>query len=159
MHEFQDRAEARDHATRGPVRQLATALGLGLALVGFALTGAACSGSGGSSSQSAGSGEEEDYPNLARVPGEQPRPTPASLRRDLIDGLAADRDNARYSVEPLTAQTAATPPAAPPPAAKPQVEIIWETLRVLPFLFLMMNSRPSHSTSPPLPLTMSRRER
>ena len=80
----------------------------------------------------AGASEDEDYPNLARVPGEQPRPTPASLRKELIDGLAADRANARYTGEPLTAASAAVPPATPPPAARPQVEIIWETLRVLP---------------------------
>jgi flagellar motor protein MotB len=47
-------------------------------------------------------------------------------------GLAADHANARYTGEPLTAASAAVPPAAPPPAAQLQVEIIWETLRVLP---------------------------
>jgi len=99
------------------------------------LAAAACGGSNPPAGEAAGqadAGDDEDYPNLARVPGEQPRPTPASLRQDLMDGLAADRANARYTGEPLTAASAAVPPAAPPPAAKPQVEIIWETLRVLP---------------------------
>ena len=100
------------------------------------LAGAACSGSGRSADDDspiqASADEDESYPNLSRVPGEQPRPTPESLRKELIEGLAADRANARYTGELLTAKSAAPPPAAPPPAAQPQVEIIWETLRVLP---------------------------
>lgn len=100
------------------------------------LAGAACS----SSSRSTGdnsviqgkASEDEEYPNLSRVPGEQPRPTPESLRKDLVEGLMADHANARYTGELLTSASAAPPPAPPPPAAKPQVEIIWETLEVLP---------------------------
>lgn len=122
--------QASRKASRKPSRWLMLAL-----LVCLPLAAAACGGSSRSADQGAGqagASEDEDYPNLARVPGEQPRPTPASLRKELIDGLAADRSNARYTGEPLTAASAAVPPAAPPPAAKPQVEIIWETLRVLP---------------------------
>ncbi len=102
-------------------------------MVWLPLAGAACSsfGSSGGGVQSAATGDE-DYPNLSRVPGEQPRPTPESLRKELINGLVADHANARYSGEVLTATTAAVPPAAPPPAARPQVEVIWDTLRVLP---------------------------
>jgi hypothetical protein len=97
------------------------------------MAGLACSSSGGSEGAGQSSSiEDEDYPNLSRVPGEQPRPTPASLRDELIAGLAADRANARYSDEALTGTSAAAPPAAPPPAAGTQVEIIWETLRVEP---------------------------
>ncbi|MDX1574605.1 MAG: OmpA family protein [Kiloniellales bacterium] len=93
----------------------------------------ACSSTGGSESDGqSGSIEDEDYPNLSRVPGEQPRPTSASLRDELIEGLAADRANARYSDEALTGTSAAPPPAAPPPDARTQVEIIWESLRVEP---------------------------
>lgn len=102
-------------------------------VVGLPLAGAACSslGSSGGGTQSAATGVEE-YPNLSRVPGEVPRPTPESLRKDLIRGLAADHANARYTTEALTAETAAVPPAAPPPAAKPQVDIVWDTPRVVP---------------------------
>lgn len=99
------------------------------------LAGAACSGSGTSSGEGGnqlGAAEDEEYPNLSRVPGEQPRPTPEDLRKDLVEGLTADRSNARYTNEPLTATSAAVPPASPPPAAQPQVEILWDTLRVLP---------------------------
>jgi outer membrane protein OmpA-like peptidoglycan-associated protein len=104
-------------------------------MVWLPLAGAACSGFGqsrDSAADQASATEDEDYPNLSRVPGEQPRPTPESLRKELINGLVADHANARYSGEVLTAATAAVPPAAPPPAARPQVEVIWDTLRVLP---------------------------
>lgn len=89
---------------------------------------AGCSGSG--SGGHAGATDDEDYPNLSRVPGEQPRPTPDSLRDELIDGLAADHANARYSGEALTPALAAVAPATPPPAAKAKVEINWEGERV-----------------------------
>jgi len=134
MHKSPSQAEPGRQATGFPCRWLASALTWALVLW-LPLAGAACSGSGGSGDNSAGqdsAAEDEEYPNLSRVPGEQPRPTPASLRDELIDGLAADHANARYTGEPLTAASAAVPPAAPPPAAKPQVEIIWETLRVSP---------------------------
>lgn len=110
-------------------------------LLWLPLAGAACNGASRSAGDD-GAGQasatednataDEEYPNLARVPGEAPRPTPESLRKELVRGLAADRANARYTGELLTAATAAPPPAPPPPAAQPQVEIFWETLRVLP---------------------------
>ena len=99
------------------------------------IAGAACSGSDWSEDDAGSQGssiEDADYPNLSQVPGEQPLPTPASLRDELIEGLVADHANARYTGDPLTAASAAVPPAAPPTAAQTQVEIIWETLRVEP---------------------------
>ena len=147
MHKSPNQAEPGCQVSGFPCRWLAPALTKALTraptwalVLWLPIAGVACSGSGGSEADSAGQDsatedsaiEDEDYPNLARVPGEQPRPTPASLRDELIDGLAADHANARYTGEPLTAASAAVPPAAPPPAAKPQVEIIWETLRVSP---------------------------
>ncbi len=134
MDKIPKQAESGYQATGFPRRWLASALTWALVLW-LPLAGAACSGSGWSGDNGAGQDGaigDEEYPNLSRVPGEQPRPTPASLRDELIDGLAADHANARYTGEPLTAASAAVPPAAPPPAAKPQVEIIWETLRVSP---------------------------
>ena len=134
MHKSPSQAEPGRQATGFPCRWLASAPTWVLVLW-LPLAGAACSGSGGSEADASDQDsalEDDEYPNLARVPGEQPRPTPASLRDELIDGLAADHANARYTGEPLTAASVAVPPAAPPPAAKPQVEIIWETLRVSP---------------------------
>ncbi len=134
MHKTPKQAEPGHQVSGFPRRWLASALTWALVLW-LPITGAACSGSDRSGDNGAGRGsaiEDEEYPNLARVPGEQPRPTPASLRDELIEGLAADHANARYTGEPLTAASTAVPPAAPPPAAKPQVEIIWETLRVSP---------------------------
>jgi outer membrane protein OmpA-like peptidoglycan-associated protein len=105
-------------------------------LLALPLAAAACTGSsrstGDNGATQADAGDEEDYPNLSRVPGEAPRPTPESLRKELIEGLKADHAHARYTGELLTAASAAVPPAAPPPAAKSQVEVIWQTERVLP---------------------------
>lgn len=116
---------------RTPVRPWAWALPACLALALAACGGASRSGDDDSVIQGRAA-EDEDYPNLSRVPGEVPRPTPESLRKELIEGLAADRANARYTGELLTATSAAPAAAAPPTAAGSQVEIIWETIRVLP---------------------------
>ncbi len=132
MHKFLIKSEPGRQVSGFPCRWPASALTWALVLW-LPIAGAACSGSDGSGDKGADQDsnlEDEEYPNLSRVPGEQPRPTPASLRDELMEGLAADHANARYTGEPLTAASAAVPPAAPPPAAQPQVEIIWETLRV-----------------------------
>jgi flagellar motor protein MotB len=134
MHKAPNQAEPGHQVSGFPCRWLASAL-TWAAVLWLPIAGAACSGSDWSGDNGAGRDstiEDEDYPNLSRVPGEQPRPTPSSLRDELMAGLAADHANARYTGEPLTAASAAVPPAAPPPAAQPQVEIIWETLRVSP---------------------------
>ncbi len=130
MRKSLQQARPARRAPRHRHRWLAWAL-----MVWLPLAGAGCSGLGqsrDSGADQASATEVEEYPNLSRVPGEQPRPTPESLRQELIEGLVADHANARYSGAALTAATAAVPPAAPPPAARPQVEIIWDTLRVLP---------------------------
>lgn len=130
MRKSLQQARPARRAPRHRHRWLAWAL-----MVWLPLAGAGCSGFGqsrDSGADQASATEVEEYPNLSRVPGEQPRPTPESLRQELIEGLVADHANARYSGAALTAATAAVPPAAPPPAARPQVEIIWDTLRVLP---------------------------
>jgi outer membrane protein OmpA-like peptidoglycan-associated protein len=134
MHKSPIQSEPGHQVSGFPCRWLASALTWALVLW-LPIMGAACSGSDWSGDNGAGQDgaiEDGEYPNLSRVSGEQPRPTPDSLRDELMDGLAADHANARYTSEPLTAASAAVPPAAPPPAARPQVEIIWETLRVSP---------------------------
>ncbi len=55
-----------------------------------------------------------DYPNLASVPNSRPRPSPEAQRKRLTKGLRADRGNARYSDQSLTAENTALPPALPP---------------------------------------------
>ncbi len=60
---------------------------------------------------------EGEYPNLASVPNHRPRPSPKAQRERLTEGLAADRENARYSDETLTAASTALPPAMPPKPA------------------------------------------
>ncbi len=73
-----------------------------------------------------------DYPNLAGVPSEAPRPTSDDLRDTLTRGLIADRANARYTDEALTAESTAVPPAPSPPKGQQRVDISWETPRVVP---------------------------
>lgn len=117
------RRSAAGRAGRGLALTLTLALPLGVA---------ACGGGGSATSQQTSAEDDNSYPNLARVPDQAPTATPASLREELVKGLVADRAHAQYTGELLTPQMAAPPPAAPPPAAKTQVEIRWETLRVVP---------------------------
>lgn len=48
-----------------------------------------------------------DFPNLASVPEQAPQPSASAQRQEMVTGLLADRQNARYSDQPLTPQTAA----------------------------------------------------
>jgi outer membrane protein OmpA-like peptidoglycan-associated protein len=75
--------------------------------------------------------QDSPYPNLASVPGEAPQPTSEGLRDNLVKGLVADSQNARYTDEALTADSAAVPPAPSPPTGRPRVDITWETPRAL----------------------------
>ncbi len=59
----------------------------------------------------------EGFPNLSSVPGESPRTSSQASRESLSEGLSADRSNARYSDQSLTAESTLIPPAAPPPPA------------------------------------------
>ncbi|MCZ4280086.1 OmpA family protein [Kiloniella laminariae] len=56
----------------------------------------------------------EGFPNLSSVPGESPQTTPGNLRDQVTEGLIADRNNAEYSDQPLTARSTLVPPAPPP---------------------------------------------
>jgi outer membrane protein OmpA-like peptidoglycan-associated protein len=53
-------------------------------------------------------GSGQDYPNLSTVP-DRPQPTPSAERGKVAQGLAADRENARYAES--DPQRAAPPPA------------------------------------------------
>ena len=59
----------------------------------------------------------EGFPNLSSVPGESPQTSSAEERETLSEGLSADRSNARYSDQSLTAESTLIPPAPPPPSA------------------------------------------
>ncbi len=56
----------------------------------------------------------EGFPNLSSVPGESPQTTPGDYKNQVTEGLVADRNNAEYSNQPLTARSTLVP-AAPPP--------------------------------------------
>jgi outer membrane protein OmpA-like peptidoglycan-associated protein len=73
--------------------------------------------------------EQQDYPNLASVPDQPPRPLPLVERERVTEGLISDRGQARYSDQPLDPQLSAAPSAEaspplleppPPPAAAPE---------------------------------------
>lgn len=63
---------------------------------------------------------QEDYPNLAEVPDEPPRrPSDRQSREQMRDSLSSDRQNARYSDQPLRGEgtdARQTPAQAPEPA-------------------------------------------
>lgn len=63
--------------------------------------------------------DDPEVPNLATVPDRPPLPSPSAQRSGIIEGLSADRQNARYTDEPLTPQSVAVPPATPPEPAYP----------------------------------------
>ncbi len=87
-----------------------------LVAAGFGLS--ACSvvpeWAGGSSSEEAAPADG-DYPVLAEVPATPESTTTVEQRRDIVDGLVADREMARHSGEQLRGGTAAgAPPVAGP---------------------------------------------
>ncbi len=69
-------------------------------------------------------GGDQPFPSLATTP-ERPTPTPPEQRQQIAEGLAADRDRARYTDEVLrrgpassaSTQVAAAPPPPPAPVA------------------------------------------
>jgi outer membrane protein OmpA-like peptidoglycan-associated protein len=60
------------------------------------------------------SADDRPFPSIGSVPQAPPRPSTQRLRNLLTKGLLADRVNARYSGERLTARSTAVPPAQPP---------------------------------------------
>ncbi|AWZ00736.1 putative lipoprotein YiaD [Rhodobiaceae bacterium] len=64
---------------------------------------------------------EKDFPELADVPGQVPARSSAAEVQEAVDGLAADRERARYSDEILRGGTGAPAPAprSAAPAASP----------------------------------------
>ena len=54
-------------------------------------------------------GADQPIPNLGTVPG-KPKPTSAEQRRQIVSGLVADRDRARYSDEVIRRQGAPVQP-------------------------------------------------
>lgn len=63
--------------------------------------------------------DDQPFPNLSTVPDEPPPTSSPEERAAILEGLAADRENAEYTDETLGQQaTAPSPPpaAAPPPA-------------------------------------------
>lgn len=77
------------------------------------------SGSEAKTAEDAGS---QPFPSLSSVP-ERPAPTPIDERTDVMEGLVADRENARHAGEaarreppPRAAEAAPAPPPAPGPA-------------------------------------------
>lgn len=70
--------------------------------------------------------EDEKFPNLSSVPDQAPEVTPAAERQKILEGLIADRENARYTDEQLRAgsdnSVGAVPPPPPPAATQGEDE-------------------------------------
>lgn len=89
--------------------------------------------------------EDPDVPNLATVPDQPPLPSPSTQRSGIIEGLSADRENARYTDEVLTPQAVAVPPATPPEPAYPPPPTVQATRTQV------AESSPVSSSVPPPP--------
>lgn len=63
---------------------------------------------------------DEAFPNLASVPEEAPPATPRIDRDKLVQQLQADRANAAYIDDGLTAESVSVAPAAPPQSLAPE---------------------------------------
>ena len=79
--------------------------------------------SGDAASGANASEPAEGFPNLSSVPGESPETSSRETREGLSEGLSADRSNARYSDQSLTAESTLIPPAPPPPSAPKRAEV------------------------------------
>jgi flagellar motor protein MotB len=95
--------------------------------------------------------EQQDYPNLASVPDQPPRPLPLVERKRVTEGLVSDRGRARFSDQPLTPQLAAAPSTevSPPlqePPPPPQAPPEWSTPAPV---------EPLASDQPPAPIVES----
>jgi outer membrane protein OmpA-like peptidoglycan-associated protein len=64
---------------------------------------------------------EGEFPKVSSVPN-APQANSASERREIVRGLVADRENARYSDEAVRREGNPTRPLAPPPAAQPTAQ-------------------------------------
>jgi hypothetical protein len=96
----------------GSWRSFAGKSGPAIALAALLLT-AGCSWFGGENKLPKG---QSAYPSLATVPTQAPPASSNSDRQQTVAGLVADRDNAAYSDQPLTAQSeqaGSTPAPAP----------------------------------------------
>ena len=72
----------------------------------------------------------EGFPNLSSVPGESPQTATGDYKNQVTEGLVADRNNAEYSNQPLTARSTLVP-AAPPPSV-PQAPSVAGTAPLVP---------------------------
>jgi flagellar motor protein MotB len=95
--------------------------------------------------------EQQDYPNLASVPDQPPRPLPLAEIQRVTDDLVSDRGRARFSDQPLTPQLVAAPSTevSPPllePPPPPQAPPEWSTPAPV---------EPLASDQPPVPIVES----
>ncbi len=122
-------------------------------------------------------GTDRPFPNLSTVP-DRPRTTATNDRQQVVEGLVADRDAARYSsevirrqsevVNPLPPpgsalaarsagpQSAAVPAASPPPSAVAAVAPAAVPAPVPPVAALAPPPTPEPSSPPPLPAASAR---
>ena len=99
----------------GALRRHKAALRAGAAIL-LAATLAGCGMFGGDEPPAAAT-SNENYPDLKDVPDQAPASTSLDERKDIAEGLVADRKNAQHSDQVLRGGT--EPPAPPPQTTKP----------------------------------------
>lgn len=100
-------------------------------------------------------GAEEPFPNLATVPEEPPAVMPPEEVEQLMTGLAADRENAKYTDQVLRGETEEQPAAPPqlPPAPNANVPVTAEALPAAPPASgQSLGQSPSQASAPAQPL-------
>ena len=66
---------------------------------------------------------DDSFPTLSSVPDQAPEASQEGERREIVEGLVADRTHAEYTDEEIRTDTAAAPPPPPPPPASTSTEV------------------------------------
>lgn len=116
--------EAQASAAAGPWARSVVACVLAMGLLGGCSTVSDMFGEDEPAAESAVSTPPEatgdqPFPNLSTVPDEPPPTSSAEERAAILEGLAADRENAEYTDETLGQQATPAPPPAPATSTSP----------------------------------------
>ena len=70
---------------------------------------------------------DDSFPTLSSVPDQAPEASKEGERREIVEGLVADRTHAEYTDEEIRTETAAAPPPPPPASTSTEVAAVSET--------------------------------
>ena len=69
----------------------------------------------------------DSFPTLSSVPDQAPEASKEGERREIVEGLVADRIHAEYTDEEIRTETAAAPPPPPPASTSTEVAVVSDT--------------------------------